>query len=67
MKLIVAVERLPDDGEVIVTSGDGDIFSAGLMVGRASKSNDGSYEVLPFVSWHNIEYVSILNMKEARE
>ncbi len=55
------------DGEVIITSGDGDIFPAGLMVGRASKLNDGSFEVIPFVNWHNIEYVSILGMKEETE
>lgn len=52
------------DGEMIVTSGDGNIFPPGLMVGRASKLEDGSYEVFPFVSWHSIEYVSILGQKE---
>ena len=54
------------DGEVVVTSGDGDIFPPGIMVGRASKLTDGSYEVLPFVSWYNIEYVSVLGLKEEK-
>lgn len=52
------------DGEMIVTSGDGNLFPPGLMVGRASKLEDGSYEVFPFVNWHSIEYVSILGRKE---
>lgn len=56
-----------NDGEVMVTSGDGDLLPSGLMVGRASKLADGSYEVLPFVSWHHIEYVSVLSMKEIEE
>lgn len=55
------------DGEVMVTSGDGDLLPPGLMVGRASKLADGSYEVLPFVSWHHIEYVSVLSLKEDKE
>ena len=54
------------DGEVIITSGDGDMLPPGLMVGKATKLADGSYEVLPFVSWHNIEYVSILGLKEEK-
>lgn len=52
------------DGEVMVTSGDGDVFPPGIMVGRAYKLSDSSYEVVPFVSWHNIEYVSVLGLKE---
>jgi rod shape-determining protein MreC len=52
------------DGEVMVTSGDGAMIPPGLIVGRAFKLSDGSYEVLPFVSWHNIEFVSILTLKK---
>jgi rod shape-determining protein MreC len=52
------------DGEVMVTAGDGDMLPPGVMVGRVLKLADGSYEVLPFVNWHHIEYVSILGLKE---
>lgn len=51
------------DGEVLVTSGDGDMLPPGIMVGKAHKLPDGSYEITPFVSWHNIEYVSVLGLK----
>jgi len=49
-------------GEYIITSGDGDMVPPGLMVGRAVKLTDGSYEVIPFVSSHHIEYVSVLGL-----
>lgn len=51
------------DGEVIVTSGDGAILPPGIMVGNAHKLSDGSYEIVPFVKWHNLEYVSVLGLK----
>lgn len=51
------------DNEVIVTSGDGETLPAGLMVGKAAKLADGSFEVIPFVTWHHIEYVSVLIAK----
>lgn len=51
------------DGEVIVTSGDGNLLPGGLMVGKAHKLTDGSYEIIPFISWHNLEYVSVLGLK----
>lgn len=54
------------DGEVIVTSGDGDLLPPGLMVGKAHKLNDGSFEIQPFISWHNVEYVSVLGLKTER-
>ncbi len=52
------------DGEVVLTSGDGEVMPPGILVGRAYKLADGSFEVLPFVKWHNIEYVSILGLKK---
>jgi rod shape-determining protein MreC len=52
------------DGEIMITSGDGDMIPPGLMVGKAAKLSDGSYEVLPFVSWHHIEYVSVLSLQD---
>jgi rod shape-determining protein MreC len=55
------------DGEVIVTSGDGDMLPPGIMVGKAHKLNDGSYEIVPFVSWHNIEYVSVLGLRSEKK
>jgi rod shape-determining protein MreC len=55
------------DGEVLVTSGDGDMLPPGIMVGKAHKLTDGSYEIMPFVSWHNIEYVSVLGLKTEKK
>lgn len=49
------------EGEVLITSGDGEMFPPGLQVGVAHKLKDKSYIVSPFVEWHNLEKLSVLD------
>lgn len=47
-------------GEVLLTSGDGGMFPAGLQVGVAYPAGGGAYKVSPFVKWHRLDNVSII-------
>jgi rod shape-determining protein MreC len=48
-------------GDIIVTSGHGGIFPAGLPVGRASRSDDGTVRVAPFVEFEKMEFVRVID------
>ena len=48
-------------GDIIVTSGHGGIFPAGLPVGRASRSDDGTVRVTPFVEFEKMEFVRVID------
>jgi rod shape-determining protein MreC len=50
-----------NSGDIIVTSGHGGIFPAGLPVGRASRSDDGKVRVNPFVQFEKMEFVRIID------
>jgi rod shape-determining protein MreC len=56
---------LPNDtkmtkGEVLVTSGDGEMFPPGLQVGVAYSAGGGAFKVSPFVKWHRLDHLSII-------
>lgn len=48
------------DGERVITSGDGEVYPAGLKVGIVKKKADGLSEVNPFADWNKLEFVSVL-------
>ena len=48
-------------GERIVTSGQGGMLPPGLPIGIVSEVADGIVRVQPFVRWHQLEYVRVLN------
>lgn len=48
-------------GDRIVTSGHGGMFPPGLPVGSVSQVAEGEIRVAPFVDWHRLEYVRILD------
>lgn len=50
-----------NSGDIIVTSGHGGIFPAGLPVGRISRSDDGVVRVNPFVQFEKLEFVRIID------
>lgn len=52
------------EGEVILTSGDGELFPYGLQVGTVHKDIDGGYRVRPFVQWHRLEHISLIRNKK---
>jgi len=51
------------DGELIITSGDGDFFPPGINIGAAFRLND-DFIVKPFVVWHRLQFVKVLSLKE---
>ncbi len=57
---------LPDDagvvpGDRIVTSGHGGALPPGLPVGVVTAVDEGVVRVQPFVDWHRLEYVRVLD------
>ena len=48
-------------GDRIVTSGQGGMIPPGLPVGIVAETTDGVVRVQPFVRWHRLEYVRVLN------
>ena len=50
-----------NSGDIIVTSGHGGIFPAGLPVGRVSRSDDGVVRVNPFVRFEKLEFVRVID------
>lgn len=48
-------------GEEIYTSGDGEYFPQGLLIGYIYSINDKSIMVKPAVDWSRMEVVSIVN------
>jgi rod shape-determining protein MreC len=49
-------------GDRIATSGHGGMFPPGLPVGVVTSVADGVPRVQPFVNWHRLEYVRILQL-----
>jgi rod shape-determining protein MreC len=50
-----------NSGDIVVTSGHGGIFPAGLPVGRISRSDDGVVRVNPFVQFEKLEFVRVID------
>ena len=50
-----------NSGDIVVTSGHGGIFPAGLPVGRVSRSDEGVVRVTPFVQFEKLEFVRVIN------
>ena len=51
-------------GELVVTSGDGKFYPAGLPVGRVKSIENGNITVEPFLELYQLEYLSILKYKK---
>lgn len=58
--LYLKKESRIEDGEHILTSGDGEVYPAGIQIGNVKKESDGRYIVVPFTAWNTLEFVSIL-------
>lgn len=50
-----------NSGDIVVTSGHGGIFPAGLPVGRIIRSDDGLVRVNPFVRFEKLEFVRVID------
>lgn len=52
-----------NSGDIVVTSGHGGIFPAGLPVGRIVRSDDGVVRVDPFVRFEKLEFVRVIDFR----
>jgi rod shape-determining protein MreC len=48
-------------GDRVVTSGNGGLLPAGLVVGAVSAIKDGVVRIQPFVDWSRLEYVRVVD------
>ncbi len=55
------VDAVVNLGERIVTSGQGGMLPPGLAVGEVFSMSDGVAGVRPFVNWHTLEYLRVLD------
>jgi rod shape-determining protein MreC len=51
----------PTPGAIVLTSGDGGIFRAGLPIGIVEHDAASGWQVRPFVDWDRLDYVSIVD------
>ncbi len=47
-------------GDLVLTSGEGGLLPAGLLVGRVSAVGEREVRVRPFVDWARVDYLSVL-------
>jgi rod shape-determining protein MreC len=57
----LAKDSKMEAAEVLLTSGDGGIFPAGLQVGTSYLAGDGKFKVDPLVSWNHLDNLSIID------
>ncbi|MCD6035794.1 MAG: mreC [Rickettsiales bacterium] len=49
------------EGEVVLTSGDGDVFPANQPIGKVIAKGKDVISVEPFVEWNRMEFVSVVD------
>lgn len=56
----VSSRKSPQLGDVVVTSAEGELFPAGLPVGKLFAESNGDWQVRPFVDLSSVRYVHIV-------
>jgi len=51
----------PTPGAIVLTSGDGGVFRAGLPIGVVEPDPGGGWQVRPFVDWDRLDFVRIVD------
>lgn len=49
------------EGEVVFTSGDGNLFPPDIIIGKIYKNAYGEFFIKPFSIWHKLNFLSILS------
>ena len=52
--------KMPRLGDIVVTSGNAQIFPLDLLVGKVVKIEKNRFFVLPFVDFENIDYLQLV-------
>ena len=53
-------DKMPNIGDILVTSGNANIYPKDILVGKIVSVTDNSILALPFVNLQNIEFVQII-------
>lgn len=64
----IKILYLPEDnkvkiGEQLLTSGDGEMFPAGLLLGTVYAATNKAFYIKPAVQWNHLGYVRVINNK----
>jgi cell shape-determining protein MreC len=54
-------DKMPNIGDILVTSGNANIFPKDILVGKIIDITDTSIIALPFVDLKNLEFVQVIN------
>ncbi|MCI5048743.1 MAG: rod shape-determining protein MreC [Rickettsiales bacterium] len=57
-------KKMPKAGELIVTTGDGDVFPPGLVVGKVQEQDGGAWRVSPNVDLEALHYVRVVSFSK---
>lgn len=57
-------KQSPELGEAVITTGDGDVFPSGLMVGKVFAESDGHWRVRPLVDLSTLHFVRVVDFSE---
>ena len=52
--------KMPQIGDLLVTSGSAQIFPPDILVGKIIKKSENRFYVLPFVDFDNLDYVQVV-------
>jgi len=58
---------LLSEGQLVVTSGIGDIFPGGLLVGKTAKGKNSDFEVIPFANISGIKQVLVFGKQNEKQ
>jgi rod shape-determining protein MreC len=56
---------VPEDGELVITSGDGERIPYNIVIGEIKKINDTDFYVKPFLNINDIEFIKVINLSGA--
>ena len=56
-------DKMPNIGDILVTSGNANVFPKDILVGKIIDITDTSIIALPFVDLKNLEFVQVINNK----
>lgn len=57
-------KQTPELGEAIMTTGDGDVFPPGLIVGKVFAESEGHWRVRPLVDFSTLHFVRVVDFSE---
>lgn len=63
VSLFTQANKMPKIGDLLVTSGNANIFPRDILVAKVIKVNQDNYIAIPYVNFNNLNYVQIVKSK----